>query len=187
MTTQTKKNRWNKERVVTLAGELIDREGLTALTLTRLADTLGIRPPSLFNHVTSLAGLVRDLALVGTLALADRLEAEAPGSLNQMLAGYRGFVRDHPGLYAATLAVSRAQAVADPELAGAENRILAVCLRVADGFGLQGQEALHTIRAWRALAHGFSDLERQGGFGLPLDLDESYRRAVAALTPRVQR
>jgi hypothetical protein len=26
--------------------------------------------------------------------------------------------------------------------------------------------------------HGFVDIERSGGFGLPLDLDESYKRLV---------
>ena len=188
MTNPEKKIRWNKTRVLSLAAGFVDSEGLAALTLTRLADTMGVRPPSLFNHVDSLAGLIRDLALLGTSSLAECLEnVGTPASLEQMMNAYRSFVREHPGLYSATLALPRAQAFADPELSGAENRILEACLKVAKGFGLEGQEALHTLRTWRALAHGFSDLERQGGFGLPLDLDETYRRAVAALRPGVQR
>lgn len=180
MTENTPKLRWNKERVVALAGELADREGLGAVTLSRLADEMGVRPPSLFNHVPSLAGLLRELALAGTRALAERLEASGE-SLEGLMGAYRALVRAHPGLYAATLAIPRTQAFADPDLSEAEERIIGVCLRVAKGFGLEGPRAIHAVRAWRALAHGFSDLERLGGFGLPLDLDESYRLAVQNL------
>jgi hypothetical protein len=33
----------------------------------------------------------------------------------------------------------------------------------------------------RSAVHGFAELERAGGFGIDLDLDESYRRLVATL------
>lgn len=183
-----RKNRWNKASVVALAGDLADREGLETLTLTRLAEAMGVRPPSLFNHVDSLAGLVRDLALAATEALATDIEAALlpgnPGaSLARFMDAYRRFVLEHPGRYATLLRIPRAQAFADPGLAAAEERILGAALEVASGFGLGGDDALHAVRSWRALAHGFSELERQGGFGLPLDLDDSYRRAVRALTP----
>jgi hypothetical protein len=45
-------------------------------------------------------------------------------------------------------------------------------------FGLQGEDALHAVRALRSLVHGFTTLEVSGGFGMPLDLDESFRRLV---------
>nr|MDQ2831507.1 WHG domain-containing protein [Chloroflexota bacterium] len=45
-------------------------------------------------------------------------------------------------------------------------------------YGLRGAEETHAIRAWRSLVHGFVSLEMTGGFGLPLDLDESFRRLI---------
>ncbi len=35
--------------------------------------------------------------------------------------------------------------------------------------------AVHAVRVLRSLVHGFSTLELAGGFGLPLDADESFR------------
>jgi len=49
---------------------------------------------------------------------------------------------------------------------------------VLDAYGLQGEDALHAARSLRSLVHGFATLEIAGGFGLPLDCDESFRRLV---------
>jgi len=185
-----KKIRWNRATVVAAAGDLADAEGLAAVTLTRLAEVLGIRPPSLFNHVESLADLVRLLALGALADLVDRLEGAvaaqetAPAALEALMQTYRTYVRQHPGRYAATLALPVAQVQNDPEWKALDERILEVGRGLAARFGLEGPAGIHALRGWRALAHGFSDLERQGGFGIPLDADESFRLAVQALTPR---
>ena len=42
-----------------------------------------------------------------------------------------------------------------------------------------GDDAIHAVRALRSLIHGFATLEQGGGFGIPLDLDESFRRLIA--------
>src|SRR5919109_5367880 len=49
--------------VVEAAARLVDEEGLEQLTLGRLAERLGVRTPSLYNHVAGLSGLKHDLAL----------------------------------------------------------------------------------------------------------------------------
>ncbi|GIK56418.1 MAG: WHG domain-containing protein [Chloroflexi bacterium] len=46
--------------------------------------------------------------------------------------------------------------------------------------GLTGDDALHAIRGFRAVLHGFTALESAEGFRLPLAQDESFRRLVAA-------
>jgi hypothetical protein len=47
--------------------------------------------------------------------------------------------------------------------------------------GLRGDDAIHAVRAFRSMVHGFATLEVAGGFGLPQDCDESFRRLVNAL------
>jgi hypothetical protein len=46
--------------------------------------------------------------------------------------------------------------------------------------GLQGEDAIHGLRAFRSMVHGFATLEVAGGFGMPQDCDESFRRLVHA-------
>jgi hypothetical protein len=53
-----------------------------------------------------------------------------------------------------------------------------IAVVVLAGYGLQGNDALHATRGLRSLLHGFVALEAAGGFGLPLDRDESFARLV---------
>jgi hypothetical protein len=39
-------------------------------------------------------------------------------------------------------------------------------------------DRLHAVRGLRSLVHGFVSIEADGGFGLALDTDESFSRAV---------
>ena len=54
--------------------------------------------------------------------------------------------------------------------------VAAVLERTTDS---TGDDMIHAIRGLRALMHGFVSLEAAGGFAMPQDLDESYRRLVA--------
>ena len=63
----------NQASVVEAAVKLIDEEGIEQLSLGRLAERLGIRTPSLYNHVAGLSGLKHDLALYCLHDLLDRV------------------------------------------------------------------------------------------------------------------
>jgi AcrR family transcriptional regulator len=170
------------EAVVTGAAELADEQGLDAVTLARLASRLGVRPPSLYAHVGGLDDLRARLVARGAAQLADSLQAAAAGragadALAAVADAYRAYARAHPGAYTA---LQRAPAP-DEEGAEAAARVLAVMLAVLAGYGLEGEPALHATRAIRAGLHGFVLLEAQGGFGLPLSLDESFATLVAML------
>ncbi len=47
----------DRARVVEVAAELADANGLDQLTLAQVAARLGVRLPSLYNHVDGLPGL----------------------------------------------------------------------------------------------------------------------------------
>lgn len=167
------------DAVVAAAAALADAEGLEAVTLARLAAHLGVRPPSLYVHVGGLGDLRARLAARGALELADALQAAAVGraqaeALAAVAGVYRTYARDHPGTYAA---MQRAADV--PDVAAA--RVVDVFRAVLRGYGLQDEDAIHATRVVRAALHGFVALEAAEGFGLPLDVDESFARLVATL------
>lgn len=171
----------DRAAVVRAAAALADAEGYEAVTLARLAAELSVRPPSLYNHIDGLDGLRRELALCGLTELHQCLSRATVGkagdaALTALADAYRRFAHERPGLYPATL---RAPDAGDAELNEVAEEVLAVILAVLAGYGLYGADALHATRGLRSLLHGFVALEAGGGFGLPLDLDESYRRLVA--------
>jgi AcrR family transcriptional regulator len=169
--------------VVGAAADLADADGLDALTLARIAATVGVRTPSLYNHIGGLDDVRRSIALVGLREIGDALRDAAVGraaddALTAMAHAYRAYARAHPGRYAAT---QRAPAAADDELAAAASGAVDVLLAILRGYGLDGDDAIHAARAVRSALHGFVALETGGGFGIPVDLDESFDRMVAAL------
>lgn len=172
-----------KAIVVQAAADLLNSEGSEALSLNRLAEKLGIRTPSLYNHVDGLPGLMQELSILNARNLAERLSDAAIGQSGPQLVmsvmqAYRSYIKEFTGLYLSTLRVSGMQEVANPELEREEARSLKVAMAMMASFGLQGDDAIHAVRAFRSLVHGFATLEVSGGFGIPLDLDESFARLV---------
>jgi AcrR family transcriptional regulator len=165
-----------REAVVAAAAEIADRDGPGALTLAALAANLGIKPPSLFNHVDGLASLKRELALLAARKLGDALADAAIGKSNDdavraMARAYRRFAKQHSGIYAETL---RAPNPKDREMSAVSDRVLEVCLKILGGYGLDRRASLHAVRAMRSIVHGFASLEAAGGFGIPMSIDESF-------------
>ena len=169
--------------VVDAAAAVADAEGLEAVTLARIADSVGVRTPSLYNHVAGLDDVRRHLALRGVAELAAAMRDAAVGrarddALIATAHAYRAYATRHPGRYAAT---QRAPAEADPELSQAAAAAVETLLSILRGYGLHDDDAIHAARAVRSALHGFVTLETGGGFGLPVALDETFDRMVAAL------
>lgn len=184
--------RLDKNAVVQAAVEILNAEGVQALTLNRLAEELKIKSPSLYNHVDGLTGLQQELAVLNAKLLADRLGAAAIGKSGAELfmesaQAFRNYVKEYPGLYMSTLRSSGTQPVQDPNLQREEERTLKVGVAIMASLGLQGEDAIHGLRAFRSMVHGFATLEVAGGFGLPQDCDESFRRLVSALVAGLQK
>lgn len=181
-----KTTRLNTETVVQAAVRLINAEGPGALTLNRLADQLGIQTPSLYNHVDGMPGLMNELSVCNARMFADRLSEAAIGKSGEDLfrsaaQAFRDHVKENPGLYLATLRASGTQPVVNEMLERQEQRVLKIGLVMMASLGLQGEDAVHGLRAFRSAVHGFATLEAAGGFGLPQDCDESFSRLVEIL------
>ncbi|NJN17658.1 MAG: TetR family transcriptional regulator [Oscillochloris sp.] len=179
----------DKAQVIAAAAELADSNGLEALTLAQVAAKLGIKLPSLYNHVDGLAGLRRALALLGLRELADLMSRAAIGkaeadALMAIAVAYRDYVKQHPGCYAAGV---RAPAADDPELVAAGTRVVEIVAAVLAPYELSDDDVIHAIRALRAIVHGFATLETAGGFGIPLDQDVSFRRLMQIYIQGVRR
>ena len=171
--------------VVAAAAELADTnpEGLDAVTLTALADRLGVRTPSLYAHIDGLADLRRRLGARGARQLQVAIVTATSGrsgldALRALAGAYREFAHTHPGTYAA---MQRAPEDDDSEAADVARELVDAIIAALSGYGLSGDDAIHAIRVVRAALHGFVSLEQLGGFRIPISLDETYDRLVAML------
>jgi AcrR family transcriptional regulator len=169
------------EQVVEAAAEIADRDGLGALSLASLASRLGVRSPSLYNHVDGLAGLRRQLTLRASGLLAAELAGsvdglEGPAALRAIAEQLRSFAHRHPGLYDSFLPAPTPEE--DPEVAAALREPVTVVGSVLAGMDVDAMTVIPLIRALRASVHGFVDLELRGGFGLPDDINDSFTTTI---------
>ena len=164
------------EAVLQAAVALADSDGLETLTIAKLASFLGIKAPSLYNHIRSLDGLKDDLTAQGLRSLLDRSRDAMAGvagrdALEALGYSQRLFAKEHPGLWAATQLPVAGWGEASQTAA---NAYLALVLAVLRGYGATGDTAIHATRFIRASLRGFIDLELGGGFGLPQDIEASF-------------
>ncbi|ETT70346.1 regulatory protein TetR [Paenibacillus sp. FSL R7-277] len=166
--------------LVLAAAELADEYGMEAVTLAALAAKLGVRSPSLYNHINGLAGLRTLMAVYGLEQLYEVISEATEGlsgeaAVHAMSQAYIGFTRAHPGLYQTTL---KAPEQGESALEATGGKILSLIIQVISAFGLDEEGNLHAVRGLRSILHGFSTLEHQGGFGMPLDLNVTLTRLI---------
>lgn len=164
------------------AAAVADEIGLAQLTMSTVAERLGVKAPSLYKHVDSLPDLHRRIAILAATELGDDLRDAMQGragsdALAAAAQTVRTYVKQHPGRYAATVGVRPTDA-ADP-LAVALDRTLASFAAVLRGYRLDPADEIHALRMLRSIVHGFATLEAADGFQLGTDVDASFQWMVA--------
>ena len=89
-------------QIVEAARELLEQEGPEALSMRRLADRLGIRAPSIYEHLADKQALEAALISAGFEESAELFASAVRGSddpLAALAAAYRDFAHRHPHLY----------------------------------------------------------------------------------------
>ena len=88
--------------IVTVARDVLEREGPDALTMRRIAEVMGIRAPSLYKHVPGKDALEVAITIAGFEEAAAAFEAATDGAAEPLAAfagAYRAFARRHPHVY----------------------------------------------------------------------------------------
>ena len=163
--------------IVTAAREVLESEGLAALTMRNVAARLGIRAPSLYKHFPDKDALEAAIISDGFVEMAEEFERAGDGgavSLVDLAAVYRAFARAHPHLY---------RLMTDQELRrdllapGVEDRAALPVYLAA------GEDADRARAAW-AFAHGMTMLELTDRFPPGADVEAAWDTGLRAFTAR---
>lgn len=163
---------------VTEAGAVLaDEIGFYQVSMGLVAERLGVKTPSLYKHVDSLADLARRIAVLATTELGDAIRDATQGRSGSeaLAAAARAlwtYARDHPGRYAAANSVPPI----GPEgpLVAARSRLLDSFAAVLLGYRLDPGQEVHALRMLRSVVQGFVTLETAGEFRLDTDVDDSF-------------
>ncbi|MCD0452816.1 TetR/AcrR family transcriptional regulator [Actinocorallia sp. API 0066] len=88
----------SRDAIVAAAGELIERDGVEALSMRKVAARLGVAAMSLYHHVPNKAALVDAVIerLVVDLDFADDPEADPRERARGMMRAFRAAARERP-------------------------------------------------------------------------------------------
>ena len=148
------------DAVVKAAVELIEQQGRDAFSMRLLADQLGIKTASLYNHVENMETLLSEVCRYG-MCLQKEAEMQAiegwhgEEAVRFLAETYRSFAKEHRELYWLIMNMA------------------------AKDFNLKEEESIHYRRLFRAIVHGFVSQEEQGFFShYPAEVDGSFHFAV---------
>lgn len=169
--------------LVERAGDIADREGLDGLTLAALAQSVGVRQPSLYKHVDGLADLRHRLAIDAKRRLTADISQAVIGlsglpAVVAFAAAYRRWAITHPGRFAAA---QPAPDPADAEDVAASAAATDVLLAVLRGCEISASRRIDAARAIRSAVQGFVAIELAGGFDLPRDIEVGFTFMIESL------
>ncbi len=181
--------RLSRESIVNAALTFLDREGWDALTINALANQLGTKGPSLYNHVDSLDDLRRTVRMRVVGDIIGMLTNVAEGrtrddAVTAMASAYRSYAHHHPGRYSAFTRMPLGGD--DPDFTEATRAAAEPVIAVLASYGLEGENAFYAALEFWSAMHGFVLLEMTGAMQ-GIDSDAVYSDMVVRLASGMER
>jgi AcrR family transcriptional regulator len=175
--------------ILNAAAELAEEKGLENVSLSQVADRLGVKSPSLYNHLNGFQGLSTGLAKLAIARLESAVRNAAVGrskseAFMAIAVAYRKFAKENPELYKAIL---RYPNYSDSGVQEAGHAVVRILYQVMEPYHYSKENTIHFVRGFRSVLHGFVSLEEAGFFqGTDANVDKSYehlvRRFLSTLT-----
>ncbi|PSK26717.1 TetR/AcrR family transcriptional regulator, partial [Nocardia seriolae] len=175
--------------------QLIESEGLAAVSLRKVAREAGVSPGAPYHHFADRAALMSALAargfeILGAAMTSARETAPDPrAALIAMATGYVDFARDHSAYFRIMFRPELSQPDKHPDTEAAGDAAFAVLEAtvadaVASGF-LPAADAETMALAWWSLAHGMASLTVDGKFALRATQSGTTPQALATRITRI--
>lgn len=162
-----------KQALIAAGIEILDAQGLEALTLRAIAAHVGVSHTAPKNHFGSLKGLLTAIAATGFRRHVAFMQAGAEGGdakarQRAAMQGYVRFATAHPHLFRLMFSPMLCDH-ADPELTAAAQASYDVLRSIAKGLdwdksSLPDADTRSEIMLW-SLVHGFAALSQSGMLG----------------------
>jgi len=163
----------DRETLVIVASELLEQEGIDAVSMRRLAQALDVRASSLYHHFAEKSALLNAVAEKGLHSLAAELEQARVGSgmdahqqLRALGMAYREWALLHPQLYLLLFGSTPVEEQPSPLGRTVSAPMLAIATQLVGE-----QKAAAATQALWAFVHGFVMLELAGQMqvGVPVE------------------
>ncbi len=165
----------NFVKILETAIDICNEEGYEQLTLSCISERLGIKTPSLYNHIQGLSDLKQKMANYGLKMLYDSIIHSVIGcigdeAITSASKVYIEFVSKNPGLYSSISKVPDPYEIEFDELS---NQLVQVFIKLLGVYNLTDEESIYAVRGLRSLLHGFSAIQIDNGFRMNYSQEDS--------------
>ncbi|MFC9993456.1 TetR/AcrR family transcriptional regulator [Nocardia sp. NPDC127526] len=164
-----------REELMRASLQLIDSEGLAAVSLRRVAREAGVSPGAPYHHFADRSALLAALSTRGFEILRDEIaaaKAQASGprdALSKLAAGYVRFAVEQPAYFRLMFRPELSQPEKHPDAMVAGEAAFAVLAETVEeavrAGDLPADQASALTVAWWSLAHGLAALTVDGQLG----------------------
>lgn len=173
----------DKNAVVERAAALANENGLDNVTIKEVADSLEIRSPSLYNHISGLEELKKEIMLYGWKQSEDQILQAAKGldgyeAVRRMCRAFYRYAAENKGIFSAMLWYNK---YTDEGTMEATSGLFSRLYGIMEDMGISREKTEHLIRTLRGFLEGFALLVNNGAFGHPADIDESFEVSLDVL------
>lgn len=155
-----------REVIVSEAVACMEHTGQPTVSLHELARRLGVKTPSLYNHIQKTRQLQREVFRYAIDKFVAHQEAAVAGkerdqAVRAFAQAYHAFAVENKGLYRLIMSIPSQEDDQAKELA---LPLLKTAVEVLAGYGLPQERVAHWQRVFRAILHGFIAQEDLGYF-----------------------
>jgi len=178
----------SKEEILEKAVALANEKGLSYLSVTTIAEYLGIKKPSLYNHMNTIDDIRKSIMIYGWKKVSEEIISdisfEDPKE-NLMEYGRRfyKYTIDNPGVFEAMLWYNK---YSDNVLLETTEGLYSFFFTQTDNLGVERDVANHLLRTYRAFLEGFIMLQIHNSFGNPISVDESFKISMNVLISGIE-
>lgn len=158
--------RISREMVIETACNIADEKGLHNVSLKVVAEKLGIRTPSLYNHIEGLDELLREVAHQGMRTMNERMMQAAVGragdeAIRCIAVEYLNFMIEHPGIYETIQWGTWNGTEKTAELFAEYTKLLG---RIVRSCGCREEKTDEIVKLLSGILHGFTTLQLKNAF-----------------------
>lgn len=167
-------------KILETAIDICNEEGYEQLALSSVSKRLGIKTPSLYNHIQGLPDLKQKVAYYGLQILYDSIVHSVIGCIGDdaiisAAKAYIGFVNKNPGLYSS---ISKAPDPYEPQFDAVSNLLVQIFIKLFKVYDLSDEDSIHAVRGVRSMLHGFSLIQMDVGFRMDYSQEDSLNFAL---------
>lgn len=170
-----------KEKIIAEAISAIEESGQSKISLHELARRLGIKTPSLYNHIKNSKDLRHEIFRCAITLFVDNQNAATKGkqkdeAVKAFAEAYFSFAHENRGLYRLVMSMPQDNDDTEKELAVP---LLETAIKLLSEYGLSEEACIHWQRVFRATLHGYVSQEDLGYFYYYQDADLKKSRELA--------